>query len=71
MMKELEEWCLSRCNKHVYGRCTTVTCLKRGGWTGGPPRYEIATCEELEIAKKLTGTADGNQFQATLKDRKE
>ena len=49
-----DEWLKAQCNRYVNGQCSTLTCLKRGGYVRGtPPNYDTATCEPHEILTEL------------------
>jgi hypothetical protein len=56
---ELAKHWEGQCNRYTNGRCTTRTCLVRGGYRSGAPDYETATCEEHETALALRSRADG------------
>lgn len=46
----------AQCNHYMNDQCTTVACLKRGGYVRGQSvvDYRTATCEAHEIVKALT-----------------
>ena len=52
-LAELIESRKIECNRLSYGACQTLACLKRGGYISGPPRYDVATCDEHEISIAL------------------
>lgn len=47
------------CNRYVNGYCSTLRCLRRGGYeiNSGPCDHAIATCEEHETAIALRAAA--------------
>lgn len=52
---DIADWLKLQCQRLRYGRCTTLYCLRRGGYTGkgGPTDYSIATCEPYEVYNAL------------------
>ena len=52
--KENIEWLKDQCNRYVNGQCSTLSCLRRGGYKVGGYSYDIATCNPHEIILKLT-----------------
>lgn len=42
------------------GRCSTAVCLMRGGYSGGPVDYSLATCEGHELAQEIRRLAAMN-----------
>lgn len=64
------EFLADQCSRLRHGRCTTVRCLKRGGWRRNDPRIEampydekmaLATCEAYEIHRLLDPGAATSQ----------
>lgn len=55
-MQSPVEWAKSQCNRYVNGQCSTLGCMKRGGYKRGEPvaDYDMATCEAHETVKALT-----------------
>lgn len=45
-----------QCNRLKYGQCQSLSCLRRGGHTSGPPDYDVATCAEREGVLALNET---------------
>ena len=44
----------AECNRYTNGQCSTLACLKRGGYQrGDKPDYETATCERHEQVMAL------------------
>lgn len=60
MTREHIEWLKLHCSRLMYGQCTTHSCIKRGGWTGGSFDPDIATCIPYEILKKVAEEKDGD-----------
>lgn len=54
----LDGWLKPQCSRLMYGRCTTLYCLRRGGYTGEPADASIATCEAYESFNALTAQSD-------------
>lgn len=49
-----DEWLKDQCNRYRNGQCSTLSCLKRGGYTRGTkPNYEKATCHPYETIVEL------------------
>lgn len=48
-----DNWLKPMCSRLMHGRCTTLYCLKRGGYTGEPADASIATCEAYESYNAL------------------
>lgn len=46
---DVVEWLTEQCSRLKNGRCSTLGCLRRGGYVGPPASYDIATCEAYEI----------------------
>lgn len=44
---------IKECNRYKNGRCSTAVCLMRGGYSGGPVDYSLATCEGHELAQEI------------------
>lgn len=44
------------CNRLMYGQCTTLACLKRGGYKLGdaPVDINVSTCTEFQAVKALS-----------------
>lgn len=51
---------IKECNRYKNGRCSTAFCLMRGGYTGGPVDYSLATCEGHELAQEIERLAAMN-----------
>lgn len=61
----------SECNRFVNGQCTTLACMKRGGYTSGiPGTYDQATCAEREAVLAIqhleSELAEANQKLAQV-----
>lgn len=56
---DIADWLKPQCQRLRYRRCTTLYCLRRGGYIGkgGPTDYSIATCEPYEIYNALYSSA--------------
>jgi hypothetical protein len=66
---ELHEWLKPQCSRLLYGQCSTLRCLKRGGYVRpGPVDYNIATCEPYEIEAEIAKAADVRQFIEAQRD---
>lgn len=57
---EQAEWLEHQCDRLTYGKCTTLSCLKRGGYdksksygNSADAVYELATCIPREIYTEL------------------
>lgn len=62
----LDNWLKPMCSRLMYGRCTTLYCLKRGGYTGEPSDASIATCEAYESYNALSGQSDAASSMRSL-----
>jgi hypothetical protein len=49
-----DEWLKTQCNRYANGQCSTAACLIRGGYSGGRPDYDVATCEAHELWMELS-----------------
>jgi len=49
MKPEHEEFLKSQCNRLKNGQCSTLRCLKRGGYPEKGKTVDVATCEAYEI----------------------
>jgi hypothetical protein len=58
-----EEWLKDQCNRYTNGQCSTLSCLRRGGYKRGqvPVDYQLATCHAHEIVRKLELLDEINQ----------
>lgn len=54
------EWLKSQCNRYPNGYCSTVKCLKDGGYVRGDKDFDRnrATCEPHEILLELENLKD-------------
>jgi hypothetical protein len=52
---KLSKWLKTECNRLANGQCTTLACLKRGGYQLGtaPVDVSIATCEAFEMSNAI------------------
>ena len=57
----LRAWLNPQCSRLMYGRCTTLYCLRRGGYAGEPADASMATCEPYEIYNLLQPAANSEQ----------
>lgn len=65
----LAEWLKPQCARLMYGRCTTLYCLKRGGYTGEPADAGIATCEPYELFTLLPRVSDQKKLAEIMERR--
>jgi hypothetical protein len=49
MKPEHEKFLTEQCNRLKNGQCSTLRCLKRGGYPEKGKTHELATCEAYEI----------------------
>jgi hypothetical protein len=49
MKPEHEKFLTEQCNRLKNGQCTTLSCLKRGGYPEKGKTVDVATCEAYEI----------------------
>src|SRR5687767_11846150 len=61
------EYLKSQCNRYANSECTTLSCMKRGGFVPGVPATpEIATCEYHESITALELLDWMNQERLTV-----
>ena len=50
-----DEWLKYQCNRYANGQCSTLACLRRGGYKRGdvPVNYDLATCHAHEVLVEL------------------
>ena len=61
MKDEHKQFLTENCNRLKYGKCSTLGCLRRGGYTKGAPDYNQATCIPFEIFQELHKPLGGEE----------